>query len=423
MIISFARRVGVRGLARRLYAYAFLDDFILLYPFYALLFAETLSVGQISTLFVIWSATVILAEVPSGALADVFSRRALLVAAPLITGVGYALWTFTPSYLAFAAGFVLWGAGSALRSGAREALVYEELRRLGAADRYATVMGRARALAVVAVMAATALASPVMAVGGYAALGVASVAACLADAAVALTFPEHRPGRRGDRRFRSALRLSGYVATLRAGLAEVRGVRNVRRAVLLLVVVSVAHGALEEYVPLLAAGTGVAEAAVPWLVLVVSAGTVAGGLLGGVGARLRTRPLALSLAVAAATLGLGALAGHPAGFVVLAAGFAGFQMATVAADARLQEAIAGPARATVTSLAGLGQEVAEIGMYAAYGVLSTWAGHPAAFAVSALPFLVGAVTVAVRGPARRAATRPVTPAAVPAAGSGAGGGA
>ncbi|NHW87161.1 MFS transporter, partial [Escherichia coli] len=43
-----------RRLAGTLYVYAFLTDLVLLYPVYALLFADTgLSVGQISSLFVI----------------------------------------------------------------------------------------------------------------------------------------------------------------------------------------------------------------------------------------------------------------------------------------------------------------------------------------------------------------------------------
>ena len=85
-----------------------------------MLFAETgLSPAAISSLFVIWSVTGFVLEVPSGLWADVFSRRRLLVAAPLLSGAGFALWSFAPSYPAFAAGFVLWGAGSALRSGAR----------------------------------------------------------------------------------------------------------------------------------------------------------------------------------------------------------------------------------------------------------------------------------------------------------------
>ena len=51
-----ARRV--RRLAATLYAYAVLRDLVLLYPVYALLFADNgLSVWQISTLFAIWSAS------------------------------------------------------------------------------------------------------------------------------------------------------------------------------------------------------------------------------------------------------------------------------------------------------------------------------------------------------------------------------
>ena len=77
---------------------------------YALLFTDHgMSPWQLSSLLVIWSATGILIEVPSGALADASSRRLLLVIGPLLTAAGFGLWVYTPSYAAFAAGFVLWG--------------------------------------------------------------------------------------------------------------------------------------------------------------------------------------------------------------------------------------------------------------------------------------------------------------------------
>src|ERR1700704_1014845 len=82
-----------RRIATTLYAYSFIEDFVLLYPVYALLFSDTgLSVWQISSLFAIWSATSLILEVPSGAWADAVSRKLLLVTGPLLTAVGFALW-------------------------------------------------------------------------------------------------------------------------------------------------------------------------------------------------------------------------------------------------------------------------------------------------------------------------------------------
>src|SRR5690349_15770603 len=183
----------VRRLAATLYAYSFLDDFVLLYPVYALLFSDTgLSVWQISSLFAIWSATSLILEVPSGAWADAVSRKLLLVTGPLLTAVGFTLWVSVPSYWAFAAGFMLWGAKGALMSGALEALVYEELDRGAGAHKYAKSMGRAKAAGTIGVVLAMALAGLVLDLGGYPAVGAASVAACVLTAAVAPLFPEHR---------------------------------------------------------------------------------------------------------------------------------------------------------------------------------------------------------------------------------------
>jgi MFS family permease len=110
------RATGVRRLTATLYGYAFLDDFVLLYPVYALLFSDTgLSLWQVSSLFALWSITGILLEVPSGAWADAVSRRLLLWLGPLLTAAGFALWVIVPSYGVFALGFVLWGVRGAWR--------------------------------------------------------------------------------------------------------------------------------------------------------------------------------------------------------------------------------------------------------------------------------------------------------------------
>ncbi|MER5431553.1 MFS transporter [Streptomyces sp. NPDC002588] len=359
---------------------------MLLYPVYALLFADTgLSVGRISSLFVLWSLTGVLLEVPSGAWADAVSRRLLLWLGPLLGGAGFALWVLFPSYWAFAAGFVLWGVRGALGSGALEALVYEELELLGAADRYARVMGRAHAVGQSAVMAATALAGPVLAAGGYPAVGAASVLACVLCAATATRLPEHRrPAGDGD----------SWAATLRTGLSEVRRDRSVRGALLLVPAVTAVWGALDEYTPLLVGATGVPEPSVPHLLVLIWAGVTAGSLLSGPAERLGRRGFAVLLTLSALALAAGGLSGTPAGIALVALAFGGFQLATVLADVRLQRRIEGTGRATLTSVAGLGTEVVTIGVYGVYGALGSAFPHGVVFALCAVPYLVTALAVA-----------------------------
>ncbi|MCF1594196.1 MFS transporter [Streptomyces muensis] len=388
MTLSPARvpATGVRRLTATLYGYSFLDDFVLLYPVYALLFADTgLSLWQISSLFALWSITGVLLEVPSGAWADTVSRRRLLWIGPLLTAVGFALWVVTPSYWAFAVGFVLWGAGGALGSGALEALVYDELDRLGAADQYARVMGRARAARLVGTMGSAGLAGPAFALGGYPVVGAASILVCLLTAATATRFPEHR--------VRPATGEESWATTLRTGLAEVRADRSVRGALLLIPAVAAVWGALDEYTPLLVRDIGVAEATVPYLILLIWAGVTAGSLLTGPAERLGTRGLAVLLAAAALAMAVGAVAGSVAGIALVGLAFGGFQVAEVLADVRLQHRIDDSRRATLTSVASLGTELATVATFALYALLGTELAHSTVFAVLAIPYLVTALAL------------------------------
>lgn len=341
---------------------------------YALLFTDSgLSAAQISSLFVLWSVTGFLTDVPSGVWADVYSRRRLLTIAPGLTAAGYALWTSFPSYLFFALGFVLWGTGGSIRSGALQALVYAELEHLGAPGAYGRLIGRSEAAGTTAIMAATALASPVLHLGGFHAIGIASVVVALLGVPVGRSFPESRGGGAGDREH--------LTAVFREGLAEIRGKPAVRRCLLVVAAVS-GVDALDEYVPLLAQATGAAPSAVPLLVLLVTVGVAAGSWLGGRGAR-RAAPV---LAAGAVCLAAGAGSGRPAGFPLVAVAFGVFQWAMVAADIRLQDRISDRTRATITSMAGFGVEVVAVLTFAGYALGSSWLGPGALFALSAVPY-------------------------------------
>ncbi|WJV51391.1 MFS transporter [Streptomyces flavofungini] len=399
-----------------MYGYSFLDDCVLLYPVYALLFSDTdLSTTQISSLFVLWSLTGILLEVPSGALADAVSRRLLLWTGPLLTATGFALWVLVPSYGTFALGFVLWGAKGACGSGALEALVYEELARLGAANDYARVMGRARTASLLGVMTATALAGPALATGGYGLVGTASVAACVLTAGAARGLPEHRGGSQADSDADEPGG-EGWWGALRAGVAEARGDRAVRAALLLVPAVTAVWGALDEYTPLLVREAGAGDAEVPWWLLLIWVGATAGSLLAGAVRGVGTAGLAGLLAGAGLALAAGtALPPHglrlPAAITLIALAFCAFQLTTVLADARLQAGVRGPSRATVTSLAGAATDLTTVAVYAAYGLLASRTTHGTTFALFAAPYVVTALalTLPLATSGRRGGSHPCGP--------------
>lgn len=353
---------------------------------YAVLFADAgLSPAAISSLFVIWSVTTFSLELPSGLWADVFSRRLLLVVAPLLAGAGFGLWVAFPSYPAFAAGFVLWGAGSALRSGSMQALVYEELERAGAAGVYARLIGRSEAVSLLAVVAASAVAAPVLAGGGYRAAGVASVAVCVLCSVAGWFLPESRGAGRAGGGDRDGVSLGSVVGE---GWAQVRGEPAVRWALVLVIVVE-GVTALDEYVPLLVRSTGVAAASVPLLVLVVTVGDAVGGWSAGRGVRW----LAPVLAVGAVCLAAGSLSGRPGGLVLVAVAFGVFRWAMAAADARLQERIGDGARATVTSVAGFGAEGVAVLVFAGWALGSRWGGAGVLMGLASVPYVVVAVVL------------------------------
>jgi MFS family permease len=339
-----------------------------------------LSTGAISSLFAIWSIVSFLAEVPSGALADRWSKRGLFAVGSVITASGYALWIIWPVYPGFALGFVLWGLGGACASGTLEALVYDEL---GSRD-YARVMGRAGTAGILATLAATLLAAPVFAVGGYRLVGIASVATVTLSGLLALRLPS------ASSRTPSAEEDDTYAATLREGLrASVRNPRTIW-AVLIAALVP-GFTALDEYLPLLSREKGAPTTVVPLLYALTALAMAAGSAAAGRFPALPRRRLAALLAAATALMAAGALTRSVLGMVAVSAAFGILQFAMVLTETRLQEAITGRARTTVLSISGFLSEVFAVALY---GLFALDAPLPALFALSALPLALTALATA-----------------------------
>jgi hypothetical protein len=389
------------GFVLRVLAYHASRDFVPLYAVYSLLFSDHgVSASHISLLLIIWSATSFVFEVPSGAWADTFDRRHLLVLSAGIYAAGFATWMIWQTFAGFATGFVLWGLSSALMSGTFESLVYDELVERGAAGAYPSLIGWAHSTAMLTNLVATVLAAPLLAAGGYPLVGWASAGICGGQALLAATLPVSRKARRPthDSPLAETERAaSRYLSMLRAGLAESRHHPEVRR-VLLLAAGMVGLTAYDEYFPLVARAHGAHTADIPLLIAITVAGQAVGTALVGRTARLPAKAIGVLLGAGAVLVSVGALVTPYAGFVGIGVGYGLLNNAMLVGETRLQDTITGPARATVTSVLGLLEEVVALTVYGAFALGSHVLGFPALVALLAVPVLLVAVAVAGRLP-------------------------
>ena len=108
------------------------------YPVFTILFLDYgLTLEQFALLNAVWAATIVLLEVPSGALADTVGRRNLLVFTGILMVIEMMLLCFAPRgnaqllFPIFLVNRVLSGAAEASASGADEAIAYDSLQAEG----------------------------------------------------------------------------------------------------------------------------------------------------------------------------------------------------------------------------------------------------------------------------------------------------
>jgi len=179
---------------------------------------------------------------------------------------------------------------------------------------------------------------------------------------------------------------------LRSGLREVTREQLVRQAVLITAFVY-GLNTHDEYFALVAEDKGAAVGAIALLVGITSVGEAVGTALAGKSARMRNSTMAGLLVLAATLFASGASLGGIVGFALLAGATGIHNNLIVVHEARLQDTIEGPARATVTSVSGLLTELVAIATFGAYAVGSAWVSVSTLVALMSLPLVLAALLV------------------------------
>ena len=132
---------------KKYYLYQWFKEFMPIYSVFIIMLENRgLTISQISILLTIWSAPVLLLEIPSGILADRWSRKNLLVIGNVLKTLCFVVWICSNQLGYYALGFILWGISCACTSGAEEALIYDSLKYEQKEGRFEHVLSRGRFL-------------------------------------------------------------------------------------------------------------------------------------------------------------------------------------------------------------------------------------------------------------------------------------
>jgi len=378
-----------RRFLRCYYLTHFWYSFVFAYAIYTVYFSlRGLTVFQISLLLSWWTLTSLVLEVPTGALADSWSRRKMLALAPLVKALCFVTWFLAGgNWYLFALGFLLWSLGSALASGTSEALLYDTLVHYGRREEYEKALGRRQFYFYISIAIAGIS-------GGFIASYriewalLLSVIPLLLSALFALLM-EETPKVKSTGEVR-------YWQHIRLALREVRSNRVLLRLLVYVLGLSVLWD-LEEFDQLYYRLAGLP---------IFAFGIVAfvGSSLSALGARVAYRMKRCTWIMYALPLGSAVLLvlvskfpGLPAiGLLVLA--YLAIVPVEVLAESRLQHSIIGISRATVTSATAMLTGAFGIGLPVVFGLISRVWSLEAIYLASAVQLLVLSVwAFGVRG--------------------------
>jgi MFS family permease len=335
---------------------------MVIFPYYAIMFNERshLSTLEISILFGWWTLVALISELPTGTLADKYSRRTVIILSDILQALTFVVWFLMPTFTGYAIGFLLWGISFALNSGAFQAYLYDELDISNKSRSFTKIFGRSQSMTSIGMIIAYVVASIIG--PNYSLALVLSIAMSLISAYIASLLPSSPKNNEGIE--------TSQLKLLKSAIVEVSESKVLIRIVLTLSIVMAISAAMSEYIPLYEKLVGVPTPIIP-IVLII--GLVLSAILAWVSHRFENRTklygiISLSLA------GIILFATSYGNTVTAVAGIIIFlklvNLSSLLYQASLQHHISGKSRATVGSLPSFISEIIYIPIVGIYGIIS-----------------------------------------------------
>ncbi len=130
---------------RSYYLFSSFSDLLIIGPIIVLfMIHKGLSFTEIMLLQSVCALSVFFFEVPTGALADKLSRKVSLCLGAVFYALGLFIYIIGHSFFAFAIGEIIFSLGTAMKSGADTALLYDNLKHEGSENRFQDILGKGR---------------------------------------------------------------------------------------------------------------------------------------------------------------------------------------------------------------------------------------------------------------------------------------
>lgn len=363
----------MRALVLKACAFRFFDTFLLILPFYTVMFSEHgLKPAQIGFVLSAWSLTTLALEIPAGVLADRTSRRWLLFAGQALRAVGFGVWMIAPGFWGYLVGLSLWGLKSALQSGTFEALVYDELAAMGHAEAYPRLMGRAQAARWAGFLSASLIAAWAVQFGYGLLLG-ASLAAAAFSAGTAIALPPAPKAR--------ATHDHSFIDHMRRGVRDAIRLPGVAPLLLFIAAMQAIVTGFEDYWQLLARLVGLPPPKIALFVAALGGASALGSVLAHRAHRLPLPVLQGLLAVAGLAIVAASALYRPWAVVALIPFVGLIRALDINFDARFQKRLAPETRATVASVKGFMAQSATTLMILGFGLIAQASAYRVSFAV------------------------------------------
>lgn len=178
---------------RKSYVYRFLMELQLWLPIWVIYLRDQrgFSLTQINLLDTPFFLLIILAEVPTGAVADRFGRKVSLMLGSGFFAVAVFVFGIAENYLVILVSYVAWGLALTFQSGADSALLFDSLKQASREDEFQRATSRLWALRSVAALVALLIGAPIAEATSY--TFVITLSAGIALCALPVAFIMHEP--------------------------------------------------------------------------------------------------------------------------------------------------------------------------------------------------------------------------------------